>query len=52
MMGVLKNHRDESVSVSVEELVPQEHFLRTIEATISFDFIILAKKTPSSRNAK
>ncbi|OUA15095.1 transposase, partial [Bacillus thuringiensis serovar aizawai] len=28
MMGALKNHRDERVSVSVEELVPQDHFLR------------------------
>ncbi|MEB8659527.1 hypothetical protein P4H04_32215, partial [Bacillus cereus] len=27
MMGALKNHRDERVSVSVEELVPQDHFL-------------------------
>ncbi|MEC0025003.1 IS5/IS1182 family transposase, partial [Bacillus cereus] len=39
MMGALKNHRDKRVSVSVEELVPQDHFLRAIEATISFDFI-------------
>ncbi|MGX1461654.1 hypothetical protein ACUXG3_006057 [Bacillus thuringiensis] len=39
MMSNLKNHRDELVSVSVEELVPQDHFLGTIEATISFDFI-------------
>lgn len=39
MMGALKNHRDERVSVSAEELVPQDHFLRTIEATIHFDFI-------------
>ncbi|MEC2852775.1 IS5/IS1182 family transposase, partial [Bacillus cereus] len=39
MMGALKNHRDERVSVSVEELVPQDHFLRAIEATLSFDFI-------------
>ncbi len=39
MMGALKNHRDERVSVSVEELVPQDHFLRAIEATINFDFI-------------
>ncbi|WP_259418256.1 hypothetical protein [Bacillus toyonensis] len=34
MMGALKNHRDERVSVSVEELVPQDHSLRAIEATI------------------
>ncbi|PEC54643.1 hypothetical protein COK56_19680 [Bacillus cereus] len=33
------NHCDECVSVSVEELVPKEHFLHTIEGTISFDFI-------------
>ncbi len=39
MMGALKNHRDERVTVSVEELVPKDHFLRTIESTISFDFI-------------
>ncbi|MDO6663456.1 IS5/IS1182 family transposase, partial [Bacillus thuringiensis] len=39
MMGTLKNHRDERVSVSVEELVPKDHLLRAIEATISFDFI-------------
>ncbi|CCW07291.1 MULTISPECIES: hypothetical protein [Bacillus] len=39
MMGALKNHRDERVSVSVEELVLQDHFLLAIEATISFDFI-------------
>ena len=37
--GCFKNHRDERVSVSVEELVPQDHFLRAIEATISFNFI-------------
>ncbi|AOM14191.1 hypothetical protein [Bacillus thuringiensis] len=41
MMGALKNHRDERVSVSVEELVPQDHFLRAIEATISFDWVSL-----------
>ncbi|EJQ98121.1 hypothetical protein II5_05851 [Bacillus cereus MSX-A1] len=39
MMGALKHHRDERVSVSVEELVPQDHFLRAIESIISFDFI-------------
>lgn len=39
MMGALKNHRDARVSVSVEELVPLDHFLRAIEATFSFDFI-------------
>lgn len=39
MMGALKNHREERVLVSVEELVPQDHFLRAIEATIDFDFI-------------
>ncbi|WP_235604054.1 hypothetical protein [Bacillus gaemokensis] len=42
MMGSLKNHRDERVTVSVEELVPQDHFLRTIEATINF----VIKKSP------
>ncbi|TYR78212.1 IS5/IS1182 family transposase, partial [Priestia megaterium] len=39
MMGALKNHRDEQVMVSVEALVPQDHFLRAIEATIDFTFI-------------
>ncbi|HDR8054167.1 hypothetical protein OB986_05415 [Bacillus cereus] len=34
MMGAFKNHRNECVSVSGEELVPQDHFLRAIEATI------------------
>lgn len=39
MMVAFKNHRDERVLVSVEALVPQDHFLRAIKATISFDFI-------------
>lgn len=39
MMGALKNHRDERVMISIEELVPDDHFLRAIEATIEFDFI-------------
>lgn len=39
MMAVFKNHRDERVSVSIEELVLQDYFLRTIEVTIRFDFI-------------
>lgn len=39
MMGAFKYHRDERVLVSVEALIPQDHFLRVIEATISFDFI-------------
>ncbi|WP_141522160.1 hypothetical protein [Bacillus toyonensis] len=34
MMGAKKNHRDERVSVSVEELVPQDHFLRAIEVEV------------------
>ena len=39
MMGALKNHRDERVTISVEELVPNDHFLRAVEATIDFKFI-------------
>ena len=39
MMGALNNHREERVMVSVEELVPEDHFLRSVEATIDFDFI-------------
>ena len=27
MMGALKNHRDQEVTVSVESLVPADHFL-------------------------
>lgn len=29
-MGALKNHRDERVTVSVGELVPQDYFLRAV----------------------
>ncbi|AOM10383.1 hypothetical protein BTI247_45440 [Bacillus thuringiensis Bt18247] len=39
MMGKQKNHREERVTISVEELVPKNHFLRTIEANIDFQFI-------------
>lgn len=39
MDGQVKNHRDERVMISVEELVPQDHFLRAVEATIDFDVI-------------
>ncbi|AOM14724.1 hypothetical protein BTI247_63950 (plasmid) [Bacillus thuringiensis Bt18247] len=39
MMGEQKNHREERVTISVEELVPKNHFLRTIEANIDFQFI-------------
>lgn len=39
MMGALKKYRNEPVSVSVAELVPQVHFLRAIGGEISFDFI-------------
>jgi transposase len=39
MMGALKNHRDQEVTVSVESLVPADHFLRAVEATIDFSFI-------------
>lgn len=39
MIGTYKNHRNDQVSVSVEDLVPKDHFLRTIEETIDFSFI-------------
>ena len=39
MIGTYQNHRNEHVNVSVEELVPKDHFLRTIEETIDFSFI-------------
>ena len=39
MMGALKNHRNQEVTVSVESLVPVDHFLRAVEATIDFSFI-------------
>lgn len=39
MVEAFKNHWGERVSVFIEELVLQDHFLRTIEVTIRFDFI-------------
>ncbi|GKU82917.1 hypothetical protein NCCP28_23130 [Niallia sp. NCCP-28] len=39
MMGALPNHRDQEVTVSVESLVPVDHFLRAVETTIDFSFI-------------
>ncbi len=38
MMGALHNHRVKEVTVSVEALVPTNHFLRAVEATIDFSF--------------
>nr|AOB42261.1 Transposase for IS660 [Bacillus thuringiensis] len=32
MIGALKNHRYRRLSASMEELVPQDHFLRTTDA--------------------
>lgn len=42
MIGVLKKHLDERVTVSVEELVPQDHFLRAIEATIDLSLFYIS----------
>jgi transposase len=39
MIGKFINHRNDQVTASVEELVPKDHFLRTIEETIDFSFI-------------
>ena len=53
MMGALQNQRDQEVTVSFESLVPVDHFLRAVEATIDFSFIemnlhrFLHKKRPS-----
>lgn len=39
MIGPIKNHRHEQVTVSIDELVPHDHFLRTVDALIDFSFI-------------
>src|SRR5690606_37895107 len=39
MIGPVKNHRHEQVTVSIDELVPPDHFLRTVNALIDFSFI-------------
>ncbi|WP_425439665.1 transposase [Planococcus faecalis] len=39
MIGPVKNHRHEQVTVSIDELVPHDHFLRTVDALIDFSFI-------------
>jgi len=39
MMDALPNRRGQEVTVSVESLVPEDHFLRAVEATIDFSFI-------------
>ncbi len=39
MIGKVINHRNDQVTTSVDEIVPKDHFLRTIEETIDFSFI-------------
>lgn len=39
MIGPVKNHRHDQVTVSIDQLVPQDHFLRTVDALIDFSFI-------------
>lgn len=39
MIGPVKNHRHEQVTVSIDELVPQYHFLRAVDALIDSPFI-------------
>jgi transposase len=39
MMGALQNHTGKEVTVTVESLVPVDHFFRAVEATIDFSFI-------------
>jgi transposase len=39
MLGKFVDHRNEKVEVSVEEFVPRDHFLRTVDEMIDFSFI-------------
>lgn len=39
MMGTPVNHRRDVVSVSTEEFVPSDHFLRAVDEIIDFSFI-------------
>lgn len=39
MLGKAENYRLDQVTVAVEDLVPADHFLRTIDAMIDFRFI-------------
>ncbi|WZP39287.1 IS1182 family transposase [Planococcus maritimus] len=39
MLGSVQNHRHDQTTVSIDELVPQDHFLRTVDALIDFSFI-------------
>lgn len=39
MIGSYENHRNQKVTVSMEELVDPNHFLRTIDEMIDFSFI-------------
>jgi transposase len=39
MIGSFENHRNQQVTVSIEELVEPNHFLRTVEQMIDFSFI-------------
>ena len=39
MIGSFENHRNQQVTVSIEELVEPAHFLRTVEQMINFSFI-------------
>lgn len=39
MIGPVKNHRHEQVTVTIDQLVPEDHFLRTVDALIDFSFI-------------
>ena len=38
-MSRSKERQDEIITTSLEQLIPQEHFLRKLKATVSFDFI-------------
>ncbi|PLS17058.1 hypothetical protein CVD28_13445 [Bacillus sp. M6-12] len=39
MMGIQKKNSGDQVMISIEEFVPQDHFLRHVESTIDFSFI-------------
>jgi len=39
MLGSVQNHRHDQTTVSIDELVPRDHFLRTVDELIDFSFI-------------
>ncbi|MCH4825179.1 hypothetical protein [Planococcus halocryophilus] len=39
MLSSVQNHLHDQTKVSIDELVPHDHFLRTIDVLIDFSFI-------------